>query len=171
MFRVGCNTLPAARQGGPAGGAAAARALRPCVGMDIPVDWIRALQGGALIGVSASLMLAFNGRVTGISGIVGGLVVPKPGDVAWRALFVAGLLLGGFVALAVSPAAFSRGAATPGVVALAGLLVGFGTRVGNGCTSGHGVCGIARLSPRSLAATVTFITAGAVTVFATGAGS
>jgi uncharacterized membrane protein YedE/YeeE len=139
--------------------------------MDIPVDWIRALQGGALIGVSASLMLALNGRVTGISGIVGGLLIPKPGDIAWRALFVAGLLLGGVIALGVSPAAFTPGVAAPGVVALAGLLVGFGTRVGNGCTSGHGVCGISRLSPRSLAATVTFISAGAVTVFVTRGGA
>ncbi len=139
--------------------------------MDIPVDWIRALQGGALIGLSASLMLAFNGRVTGISGIVGGLLIPRPGDIAWRALFVMGLLVGGFIAMGISPAAFSRGVAAPGVVAVAGLLVGFGTRVGNGCTSGHGVCGISRLSPRSLAATVTFITAGAVTVLATGGGA
>lgn len=139
--------------------------------MDIPVDWIRALQGGALIGLSASLMLAFNGRVTGISGIVGGLLIPRSGDIAWRALFVAGLLVGGFIAMAISPAAFSRGVAAPGVVALAGLLVGFGTRVGNGCTSGHGVCGISRLSPRSLAATVTFIATGAMTVLATGGGA
>ena len=139
--------------------------------MDIPVDWIRALQGGALIGLSASLMLAFNGRGTGISGIVGGLLIPKAGDISWRALFVLGLLLGGVIALGVSPAAFSRGAAAPGVVAVAGLLVGFGTRVGNGCTSGHGVCGISRLSPRSLAATVTFIAAGAVTVLVTGGGA
>jgi uncharacterized membrane protein YedE/YeeE len=121
--------------------------------------------------VSASLMLALNGRVTGISGIVGGLLIPKPGDIAWRALFVAGLLLGGVIALGVSPAAFTPGVAAPGVVALAGLLVGFGTRVGNGCTSGHGVCGISRLSPRSLAATVTFISAGAVTVFVTRGGA
>ena len=139
--------------------------------MDIPVDWIRALQGGALIGLSASLMLAFNGRVTGISGIVGGLLIPKAGDVSWRALFVVGLLLGGVLAMGVSPASFSRGVAAPGVVALAGLLVGFGTRVGNGCTSGHGVCGISRLSPRSLAATITFISAGAVTVLVTGGGA
>jgi uncharacterized membrane protein YedE/YeeE len=80
-------------------------------------------------------------------------------------------LLGGVIALGVSPAAFTPGVAAPGVVALAGLLVGFGTRVGNGCTSGHGVCGISRLSPRSLAATVTFISAGAVTVFVTRGGA
>lgn len=138
--------------------------------MDIPLDWIHALQGGALIGLSASLMLAFNGRVTGISGIVGGLLLPKPGDVAWRALFVLGLVLGGAVALALSPTAFTAGNGSIGVVVLAGLLVGFGTRVGNGCTSGHGVCGISRLSPRSLAATLTFIGTGAITVFLTGGG-
>lgn len=138
--------------------------------MDIPTDWIRALQGGALIGLSASLMLAFNGRVTGISGIVGGLLTPKAGDIAWRALFVIGLVLGGAVALAASPAAFSPGRSAPALVVVAGLLVGFGTRVGNGCTSGHGVCGISRLSPRSLAATVTFIASGALTVLATGGG-
>lgn len=136
--------------------------------MDIPNDWIRALQGGALIGLSASLMLAFNGRVAGISGIVGGLLVPRAGDVAWRALFVVGLILGGLLAFAVSPSAFTAGVAPLAVVSVAGVLVGFGTRVGNGCTSGHGVCGISRLSPRSLAATVTFIAAGAVTVFVTG---
>lgn len=132
--------------------------------MNIPGDWIRALEGGALIGISASLMLALNGRVTGISGIVGGLLSPSAGDVAWRALFVVGLLVGGAVALAASPAAFSAGGRPLAVVIAAGLLVGFGTRVGNGCTSGHGVCGISRLSPRSLAATLTFIGTGAVTV-------
>jgi len=136
--------------------------------MSIPTDWIRALVGGALIGVSASLMLAFNGRVTGISGIVGGLVHPTPGDLAWRALFVGGLLLGGLAAAVALPGSF--GGAAPGVAtaAFAGLLVGVGTRPGNGCTSGHGVCGIARLSPRSLAATLTFISTGAVTVLLAG---
>jgi uncharacterized membrane protein YedE/YeeE len=136
--------------------------------MSIPTDWIRALAGGALIGVSASLMLAFNGRVTGISGIVGGLVQPMPGDLGWRALFVAGLLVGGLLALLALPGAVGGAAVPVGTAALAGLLVGVGTRLGNGCTSGHGVCGIARLSPRSLAATVTFISTGAVTVFLTG---
>ncbi len=136
--------------------------------MSIPTEWTRALLGGALIGVSASLMLAFNGRVTGISGIVGGLVHPTPGDLTWRALFVAGLLLGGLVAMIALPGAF--GGVSGGVVtaAFAGLLVGVGTRLGNGCTSGHGVCGLSRLSPRSLAATITFITTGAVTVLLTG---
>lgn len=138
--------------------------------MNIPLDWIRALEGGALIGLSASLMLGFNGRVTGISGIVGGLLKPTPGDISWRALFVAGLVLGGLVAMATMPGAFSAGSASLGVVVIAGLLVGFGTRVGNGCTSGHGVCGISRFSPRSIAATLTFIGTGALTVLATGGG-
>ena len=139
--------------------------------MDMPTEWIHALEGGALIGVSASLMLGFNGRVTGISGIVGGLVAPASGDVAWRALFVAGLVLGGLVAHALWPAAFTVTTASTGVTVLAGLLVGFGTRVGNGCTSGHGVCGVSRLSPRSLAATATFIAAGALTVLVTRGGA
>lgn len=136
--------------------------------MNLPVDWIRALEGGALIGLSASLMLSFNGRVAGVSGMVGGLLQPSPGEWSWRALFVAGLALGGLVAAATLPEAFATSAASLGTVLLAGLLVGFGSRVGNGCTSGHGVCGISRLSPRSLAATVTFITSGALTVLLTG---
>lgn len=138
--------------------------------MNIPVDWIRALEGGALIGLSASLMLGFNGRIAGISGILGGLLKPTAGDVAWRALFVGGLFVGGLIALALMPGAFSVGTASLGAVVLAGLLVGFGTRVGNGCTSGHGVCGISRFSPRSVVATLTFIGTGAVTVLLTGGG-
>jgi len=138
--------------------------------MMIPGEWIRALAGGALIGVSATLMLAFNGRVTGISGIAGGLVLPTAGDVQWRAIFVGGLILGGLVAMLVSPASFPAGPAGVTTAALAGLLVGVGTRLGNGCTSGHGICGISRLAPRSLAATVTFIATGMLTVLATGGG-
>jgi uncharacterized membrane protein YedE/YeeE len=136
--------------------------------MSIPSDWIRALLGGALIGVSASLMLAFNGRVTGISGIVGGLVHPSAGDVAWRALFVAGLIAGGIVAAFTLPGAFTGTSTGIGTALVAGLLVGVGTRVGNGCTSGHGVCGVSRFSVRSIAATLTFIATGALVVLATG---
>ncbi|MEZ4390624.1 MAG: YeeE/YedE thiosulfate transporter family protein [Polyangiales bacterium] len=136
--------------------------------MNLPLDWIRALEGGALIGLSASLMLAFNGRVAGVSGMVGGLLQPSPGDWSWRALFLAGLALGGVVAAAVLPNAFAASPASTGTVLAAGLLVGFGSRVGNGCTSGHGVCGISRLSPRSVAATLTFISTGAITVLLTG---
>lgn len=131
-------------------------------------DWVRALAGGALIGLSASLLLAFNGRILGVSGIVGGVVHPAAGDVAWRALFVAGLLVGGVAALVVLPGAFSGAGGGTGTAIAAGLLVGVGTRLGNGCTSGHGVCGLSRFSVRSLAATLTFIGAGAATVFATG---
>lgn len=136
--------------------------------MNIPTDWIRALAGGAVIGVSATLMLALNGRVTGISGITGGLVLPTAGDVRWRALFVGGLMMGGLLMLLAMPGAFTPSRASVATAAVAGLLVGVGTRVGNGCTSGHGICGISRLAPRSLAATVTFIAAGAVTVLLTG---
>ncbi len=131
-------------------------------------DWVRALAGGALIGLSASLLLGFNGRILGVSGIVGGVVHPTRGDVAWRALFVGGLLLGGVVALVALPGAFTAASVGPGTAIMAGLLVGVGTRLGSGCTSGHGVCGLSRLSTRSLAATLTFIGAGALTVLATG---
>lgn len=122
--------------------------------------------GGALIGLSASMLLLFNGRVAGISGIFAGLLSPKPGEVAWRLAFVAGLLVGGLVLSLVAPSLFvvSYDRTLP-VLAVAGLLVGLGVRLGGGCTSGHGVCGVTRLSVRSIVATVTFITAGAVTVF------
>ncbi|AUX41194.1 hypothetical protein SOCE26_026040 [Sorangium cellulosum] len=124
------------------------------------------LLGGALIGLSASLLLLFNGRVAGVSGILGGLLVRKPGDAAWRAAFLAGLLLGGLALVAVHPGAFPPGAGgrSFGLVAAAGLLVGYGARLGNGCTSGHGVCGLSRLSVRSLAATAAFMATAAVTV-------
>lgn len=122
--------------------------------------------GGALIGSSASLLLFFHGRVAGISGILGGLLSPKKGDVSWRLLFVVGLLLGGFVMVMVRPEAFASTVqrSTPAVIA-AGALVGFGTRMSNGCTSGHGVCGNSRLSPRSFIATLTFIATGGIAAF------
>lgn len=126
-----------------------------------------ALAGGALIGLSASLLLVLNGRVAGISGIVGGLLAPVRGDVLWRALFVAGLLAGGVAAYAIWPERFdASGAPALPFVAVAGALVGVGTRLGNGCTSGHGVCGISRLSPRSIAATLAFMATGGLTVLA-----
>ncbi len=136
--------------------------------MDIPTDWLRALAGGAVIGVSATLMLALNGRVTGISGIAGGIVSPAAGDVRWRVMFVAGLMAGGLLMLRAMPEAFTAARVGVATAAVAGLLVGVGTRLGNGCTSGHGICGISRLAPRSLAATVTFIAAGALTVLLMG---
>lgn len=124
------------------------------------------LLGGALIGLAASLLLVWNGRVAGISGIVGGLLRPAPGEVAWRVAFLGGLFAGGVVLSVVDPMALEVRVPAPlGVIVLAGLLVGYGTRLGNGCTSGHGVCGVSRLSPRSLVATATFMLTGALTVY------
>jgi uncharacterized protein len=126
---------------------------------------VRGAAGGALIGISASLMLLLNGRVTGISGIVNGLMrKPDATESPWRILFVVGLLLGGMLVMPVVGDA--AGAPSLAVALVAGALVGAGTRLGSGCTSGHGVCGLSRLSVRSLAATVTFIATGALAVFA-----
>ena len=127
-----------------------------------------ALAGGALIGASASLMLYLDGKLAGISSILGNLLPGARGDGAtWRGWFVLGLVAGGAVMTLASPRAFST-AGLPGTAALivAGLLVGFGTRMGNGCTSGHGVCGVSRLSARSIAATMVFLAAGIATVAA-----
>ncbi|WP_053230571.1 YeeE/YedE family protein [Sandaracinus amylolyticus] len=124
-----------------------------------------ALAGGVMIGAAAALLLALNGKIAGVSGILGGLVAPRRGDVAWRALFVVGLLAGGLVAFVVAPERFdASGAPALPLVAIAGVLVGVGTRIGNGCTSGHGVCGISRLAPRSIVATLAFMLTGALTV-------
>lgn len=127
---------------------------------------VSALIGGGLIGLSASIFLLTQGKIAGISGIFGGLLSPANTDRLSRLAFVAGLLLAGLVAHLLSPG--SVGTPPPSrslaVLALAGLLVGFGTRLGNGCTSGHGVCGIGRFSARSLVATVTFIATGALAV-------
>lgn len=125
--------------------------------------------GGALIGVAASMMLLLQGRVAGISGIVGGLFTPRAGDVGWRVAFVVGLLLAGVVANVVAPHTLTADIdRAPWMVVVAGLLVGVGTRIGSGCTSGHGVCGLSRLSPRSLASVVTFIAVGMVVAVVVG---
>ncbi|NUQ77059.1 MAG: YeeE/YedE family protein [Polyangiaceae bacterium] len=127
---------------------------------------VSSLLGGALIGLAASIILLYNGKIAGISGIFSGILKPVKGDTAWRVAFVAGLLIAGLGFVVLYPNAFSsRAPGSIGLVALAGLLVGFGTRVGSGCTSGHGVCGIARRSPRSITATVTFIATGMVTTY------
>ena len=126
-----------------------------------------ALAGGALIGLAATLLFAFTGRTAGISGVVGGLVRPEPGaghEWSWRAAFAAGLLLGGLVLVLLAPAAIAPSPRSAAVLAAAGLLVGFGSRMGDGCTSGHGVCGLARLSRRSAAATAVFMATGMLTV-------
>jgi uncharacterized protein len=125
-----------------------------------------ALLGGGLIGLSAGLLLITTGRITGISGIIAGMLVPASDGRLWRGLFVAGLIFGcGLVRLVSADAVQITIAASSGELLVAGLLVGFGTRLANGCTSGHGICGVARLSPRSIVATLTFIASGAITVF------
>jgi uncharacterized membrane protein YedE/YeeE len=134
------------------------------------IDWMHftpyaSLLGGALIGLAAALLLLLNGRIAGISGILGGLLTGTKGELGWRLAFVLGLL--------AAPWLYAQFAALPAVrvdagapaLVVAGLLVGFGTRYGSGCTSGHGVCGLARLSPRSAVATGAFMAAGFLTVF------
>lgn len=124
-----------------------------------------ALTGGLLIGLAAALLVLLNGRVAGISGVIGGLLVPVRGDVAWRAVFVLGLLGAPWVYALFAALPQPRIDAPFAALVVAGLLVGVGTRYGAGCTSGHGVCGLARLSPRSLVATAAFMVAGFATVF------
>lgn len=137
--------------------------------MDMTSSFLLPLLGGALIGLSASLLLLANGRVAGISGVVGSLLAPVRGDIAWRVLFFGGLLTGGLLLVGLRPVSFaapaSLGSGGVGLLVVAGLLVGFGSRLGNGCTSGHGVCGISRGSVRSIAATLTFMATGVLTVF------
>lgn len=124
-----------------------------------------ALLGGALIGASASLLLALNGRVAGISGIVAGALRPRDPDARWRWVFVAGLLTGAAALRALAPASVPSPRTPIALAVLSGLLVGVGTRMSGGCTSGHGVCGISRGSGRSMAATVTFMAAGALSTW------
>ncbi len=127
---------------------------------------VSGLVGGLLIGVAATLLLLLNGRISGISGIVGGLLVPKSSDAGWRVVFVAGLLLGAFgYMLATGGAIPVKMQASMPVLVVAGLLVGFGTRLGSGCTSGHGLCGIARLSKRSIVASAVFFGVAMLIVF------
>lgn len=124
-----------------------------------------ALAGGILIGLAAASFVLLNGRIAGISGILGGLLTPSRGDIGWRIAFMAGLIGAPLLWLvAADMPAINVEASYPALI-VAGLLVGIGTRYGSGCTSGHGVCGLSRLSPRSLVATLTFMAAGFVTVF------
>lgn len=125
-----------------------------------------ALIGGAIIGLAVSLNLLFNGRVTGISGIVSGLLTPHKSDTSWRLTFLMGLIVGGFILTIIHPEAFqslSKNMSSYDYI-IAGLLVGFGTVLGSGCTSGHGVCGISRFSFRSIVATIVFIVFGMISV-------
>lgn len=134
------------------------------------IDWnhftpLSSLAGGVLIGVAAALLALCNGRIAGISGIVGGLLRPQRGDLGWRAAFVIGLILAPLLYRVLAPLPEIRIEAGSGLIILAGLLVGVGTRYGAGCTSGHGICGLSRRSLRSIVATLSFMAAGFATVF------
>jgi uncharacterized membrane protein YedE/YeeE len=127
---------------------------------------LTALLGGALLGIAASLLFVLDGRILGISGIVGSLPTAPAGDRSWRTTFLAGLLLGSALLLVFARGALAAASEQTVPIALvAGALVGIGTRMSNGCTSGHGLCGLARLSPRSLVATLVFMATAALTVF------
>ena len=135
------------------------------------IDWTHftpwaSAAGGVLIGIAAAMLALLNGRIAGISGIVGGLLVQRRGEIAWRLAFVAGLFAAPLLMLLSGTSVIPRIDAGFGTLIAAGLLVGVGTSYGSGCTSGHGVCGLSRLSARSLAATVAFMLAGIVTVLA-----
>ena len=137
------------------------------------LDWAHftpwsALTGGIVLGIASALFILINGRILGISGILGGLLPPKLGDASWRVAFLLGMFAAPTVFHAVVPAEYitaPRIDATEWMIVVAGLLVGVGTRYASGCTSGHGVCGLSRLSPRSLVATASFMSAGFVTVY------
>ena len=137
------------------------------------IDWNHftpwaSLIGGLLLGVASAVFILINGRILGISGILGGLLPPKVGDISWRVAFLLGMLAAPTVFMALAPAGFAsepRIDAGFWTVVAAGLLVGIGTRYASGCTSGHGVCGLSRLSPRSLVATVSFMCSGFVIVY------
>lgn len=136
------------------------------------IDWMNfspwtALAGGVLLGVASAAFILLNGRVLGVSGILGGLLWPRRGDSSWRLSFLLGMVLAPAAVWLAAPALISapRIEADTATIVAAGLLVGLGTRFGSGCTSGHGVCGLSRLSPRSLVATLSFMAAGFATVF------
>jgi len=125
------------------------------------------LAGGVLIGLAAAALLALEGRIAGVSGILAGAISPRTRAKAWRVAFLAGLVVGGVAAFALAPAAFTAPVLrAPALLVVGGLAVGVGTRISGGCTSGHGVCGIGRLSKRSLVATLTFMATGAASVLA-----
>lgn len=136
------------------------------------IDWTQftpwtALAGGILLGIASAAFILVNGRVLGISGILGGLLVPKRSDASWRVFFLLGLLLAPATLSLLAPGLISapRIEASDAAIVAAGLLVGLGTRYGSGCTSGHGVCGLSRLSPRSLVATLAFMASGFAMVY------
>ena len=137
------------------------------------IDWIHftpwlSLGGGILLGLASAAFILVNGRILGISGILGGLLVPRLGDIGWRIAFLLGMAASPFVASMLLPVDYLEAPRIEAgyiAIAVAGLLVGFGTRYGSGCTSGHGVCGLSRLSPRSLVSTLTFMGLGFLVVY------
>ena len=129
------------------------------------IPW-ESLFGGILLGISATILLLVNGKIAGISGIMNGIMSPKKGDYSWRLLFAVGMIAGGLISvLMLGIAVPSTANLSLGMVIAAGLLVGIGTRLGNGCTSGHGICGMGRLSKRSILATCVFMAVAGLTVF------
>jgi hypothetical protein len=134
----------------------------------MPSSWLYASIGGVMIGAASSLLLLTHGRIAGISGITGSLLQRSTRDRAWRLAFLGGLVAAGLVASVIAPSAIGASVRSLPIVIVAGLIVGFGTRLGSGCTSGHGVCGMSRLSMRSLIAVATFMTTGALTVMIAG---
>jgi uncharacterized membrane protein YedE/YeeE len=133
------------------------------------MHWLYAALGGMMIGAASSLLLLTHGRIAGISGVLGSLIHRDTSDGAWRAAFIGGLAAAGAFAAIISPAAIGAQVASTPLLVIAGLLVGYGTQLGRGCTSGHGVCGLSRLSVRSLVAVATFMTTGALTAMIAGA--
>jgi uncharacterized membrane protein YedE/YeeE len=137
------------------------------------IDWTHftpwtSLSGGLMLGLASAFFILINGRILGISGILGGLLIPRRGDVGWRISFLLGIAAAPLALSAIVPSGFIQAPRIDAgfvVIVLAGLLVGFGTRYGSGCTSGHGVCGLSRMSLRSLLATLTFMATGFLTVF------
>ena len=137
------------------------------------IDWIHftpwlSLGGGILLGLASAAFILVNGRILGISGILGGLLVPRLGDIGWRIAFLLGIAAAPFVSALLLPSGYMKAPRIEAgfvAIAIAGLLVGFGTRYGSGCTSGHGVCGLSRLSPRSLVSTLTFMGLGFLVVY------
>jgi uncharacterized membrane protein YedE/YeeE len=136
------------------------------------IDWTQftpwtALAGGILLGIASAAFILLNGRVLGVSGILGGLLLPARSDTSWRVFFLLGMVLAPATLTLLAPGLISAPRIEAGTVAIiaAGLLVGLGTRYGSGCTSGHGVCGLSRLSPRSLVATLAFMASGFATVY------
>lgn len=138
---------------------------------DMPMSWLYGLLGGAMIGIASATLFLTHGRIAGISGVTGSLLQRTTRDRDWRYAFIGGLVASGVIANMIAPSAVGQPVRTLPTVIVAGVLVGFGTRLGGGCTSGHGICGLSRLSARSIVAVVIFIATGAITALLAGGAS